>query len=727
MVFIEPEVDGARRSTAPARVPTLRKRLREALSLCLWLAWVAVSAVARGVQATLRHRSDRIGRAGTAAAWPATEAPPDDLGKRSHRLTHVVALALLMAAVAPELSASALRAVARPTTSSVASRPWPALDQPSTVVAADGSRLALIHEGINRQVVPLDAIPEVVRQAVIAAEDNRFWSHGGYDPRAVGRAALANIEARGVAQGASTITQQLAKQNFVGDSPTVVRKGKELLHAVGLEQRRSKEQLLERYLNQVYFGANAYGVEAAAQEFFGAGVGELSASQAALLAGLIRAPAALDPRADPEAATARRNDVLRAMGTAGYLQTAAVTAAVAEPLKVMPARPPEIREPFVVEAVKREFLANPAFAATEEERRQLLLTGGLRIETTIQPRLQAAARAATRWAPDTLGSALVAVDPRSGRVVALHDGGTAATGQFDVATQGSRQPGSTFKPLVAAAALEAGMPESQQLVGDGPVQFDYGGMPEPWRVDNFDGDDYGTIDLRGAVVDSVNTAFAQLAVALGVDRITKMASRLGVDVDRAFGPPETRGPSIALGGLTRGVSPLELASAYATFAAGGTHVSPYFIERVLGPDGQELHQARPAPQPVLDGAVNAAMVDILQEAVADGTGAGAAVPGWDVIGKTGTSDGPADAWFVGAVPVLSATVWVGRPDSDKAVPGLTGGTVSAPIWRSFMVEALRGTPAVDFPTVSTKRPAVSPIKLPDARPCTSDICRKATR
>ncbi len=190
---------------------------------------------------------------------------------------------------------------------------------------------------------PLDGIPEIIRQAVVAAEDNHFWSHGGYDVRAVGRAALANLQARRVAQGASTITQQLAKQNFVGDSPTVVRKGKELLHAVGLEQRYSKEELLERYLNQVYFGAGAYGVVAAAEEFFGAGVGELSPSQAALLAGLIRAPAALDPRAYPEAATARRNDVLRAMGTAGYLPPPAVAAGVAEPLKVMPARPPEMQ------------------------------------------------------------------------------------------------------------------------------------------------------------------------------------------------------------------------------------------------------------------------------------------------------------------------------------------------------------------------------------------------
>ena len=726
--MIEPEVDGARRAYAPPPVPPWTKRLREAVSLCLYLGWVIVSAVPRRVRAAAHRRAELKAHARAIAEWPVTEAPspPDDAGLPSHRLTHAVVLGLLLVAAVPELSSAAVRLAARPATSAVASRSWPALDLPSTVAAADGTRLALLHDGVNRRYVALDGIPEVVRQAVIAAEDNRFWSHGGYDPGALGRAAIANLQARGVAQGGSTITQQRAKQNFVGDQATVVRKGKELLYAVALEQRHTKEELLERYLNQVYFGAGAYGVAAAAEEFFGVDVQQLTAPQAALLAGLIRAPAALDPRAAPDAAAARRNDVLRAMGAAGHLPAPEVAAGVAQPLQVQPPRPPEIREPFVVEAVKREFLANPAFGATEDDRRRLLLTGGLRIETSIQPRLQAAARAATRWVPETLGSALVAVDPRSGQVVALHGGGAAATGQFDVATQGSRQPGSTFKPLVAAAALEAGMPESQEMVGDGPVQLDYGGAPAPWRVDNFDGEDYGTIDLRGAVVDSVNTAFAQLGVALGVDRITKMAARMGIDVNRALGPPESRGPSIALGGLTRGVSPLELASAYATFAAGGSHVTPYFIERVLDRNGQELHRARPAPQPVLDGAVNAAMVDMLQEAVTEGTGAAAALPAWDVVGKTGTSDGPADAWFVGAVPVLSTTVWVGRPDSDKPVPGLTGGSVSAPIWRSFMVEALRGTPPVDFPTATTKRPAVAPIKLPEARPCNAETCPKAT-
>jgi penicillin-binding protein 1A len=403
------------------------------------------------------------------------------------------------------------------------------------------------------------------------------------------------------------------------------------------------------------------------------------------------------------------------MAEAGYLSGPAAAAATAAPLGVVPPRPPENPEPFVVEAVKREFLANPAFGATEEDRRRLLHTGGLRIQTTVDPSLQEAARAATRWVPESLGSALVAVDPRSGGIVALYDGGTAGTGHFDVATQGSRQPGSTFKPLVAAAALEAGMPEGQQLVGNGPIELDYPGAPEPWQVDNFDAHDFGWVGLREAVTDSVNTAFAQLGVALGPDRIASMAQRLGIDVERALGPPASRGPSMALGGLTHGVSPLELASAYATFAAGGWRAAPHVIEQEVAPDGRELYRAQPATEVVLDRAVNGAVVDILQDAVATGTGTAAALPGWEVLGKTGTSEGAADAWFVGAVPVLSTAVWVGRPDSEEPIPGVTGGSVSAPIWRAFMAEALQGEKPVRFDQPTTKRSSVSPLPLPQVR------------
>lgn len=356
------------------------------------------------------------------------------------------------------LAGPVLRLAARPLSSSIAAKGLPDLDQRSAVLAADGSTLAVLHDGINRQVLALDQIPELLRQAVVAAEDERFWGHHGYDGEAMARALVANVRAGEVTQGGSTISQQVAKQNFSGGEQSIFRKAKELLYAVALEERLSKEQLLERYLNQVYFGSQAYGVAAAAEEFFGVDVKYLALEQAALLAGLIRAPTALDPRTDTASATIRRNQVLAAMISLRAISPDSAAEAAAKPVEVLPARSAEVAEPFVVEAVKREFLANPAFGRTEAERRQLLLAGGLEIRTTVDPRLQGAARRALGSVSDRLGSALVALDPRSGAILAVHNGGEAAFSQFDVATQGRRPPGSTFKPLAAAAALEAGMP-----------------------------------------------------------------------------------------------------------------------------------------------------------------------------------------------------------------------------------------------------------------------------
>ena len=690
----------------PPRRRTLGKRLRDAVSLCLWT-----------VMACTRWLAERVRRspAGTQAHHRPTGggAAPAAPSRFSRLALHVTVVAL----VGMPLAAQGLRLAARPLVP--AFRP---LEARSTVVAADGSTLAVLHDGVNRRPVALDEVPQVLRDAVVAAEDQRFWQHGGFDTEAIGRAALANLQAGGVTQGASTITQQLAKMNHVGDRTSFTRKGRELLYAVALEERFSKQQLLERYLNQVYFGAQAYGVGAAAEELFATDVGGLSVEQAALLAGLIRAPAALDPRAEPDAALARRNEVLSAMAALGHLDPEAAEAARAAPLEVVPRRPPLNSEPAVVEAVKREFLANPAFGASPDDRRRLLQTGGLTVKVTVDPALQAAARSAARWVPERLGAAIVAVDPRSGRVAALSTAGAAAGGHFDVATQGGRQPGSTFKPLVAAAALEAGMPEWQALVGDGPVEIDYQRGLDPWRVDNFGGWDYGLIGLREAVVDSVNTAFAQLGVALGTERIVAMTERLGIDPATALGPPESRGPSIALGGLTHGVSPLQLASAYSTFAANGARTAPYLIEEVLGPDGGRIYRAEPKAEKVLDPTVNAALVDILVEAVEEGTGAAAALPGWDVLGKTGTTEDSADAWFVGAVPTLAATVWIGHPDRRQPVPGLTGGSMAAPVWRAFMSTALRGQAPVGFEEPAAGRGRVAPLTLPTARPCPPTVC-----
>jgi penicillin-binding protein 1A len=681
------------------------KSLREALSLAIWMVMAVGSAVAAQFRRLIEARRAPTGE-------PRRRRP------RRRRLG-VGAGAVVVAMVVVALVAGpVLRLAARPLASRVANG-LPAIDQRSTVLAVDGSTLASVHDGINREMVPLSQVPDLVRDAVLAAEDKDFWDHGGYDGEAMARALLANVRAGEVTQGGSTISQQLAKQNFAGADQSVLRKAKELLYAVALEEQLTKDQLLERYLNQVYFGAQAYGVAAAADEFFGASVKELSVEQAALLAGLIRAPSALDPRTDPDSATVRRNQVLRAMASKGAISSETAAAAVATPVKVLPARPADGTHRFVVEAVKREFLANPAFGATEAERRRLLLTGGLDIRTTINPHLQQAARTALSSVSERLGSSLVAIEPRSGAIRAVHNAGKAAANQFDVALQGRRPPGSTFKPLAAAAALEAGMPQTQYLVGDGPIELDYRGAPQPWRVDNFDGAEHGPVALADAVIDSVNTAFAQIGVAVGPGKIADVARRLGIDVEQAMGPAERRGPAVALGGLNNGVAPVELASAYGAFAAGGAHAPPYIIEQVVGPGGKELYQAKPALRPVLDAPVNGILVDILQDAVAEGTGSAAALPEWEPLGKTGTSEKGADAWFVGATPVLSAAVWVGHPESTEPVRGLTGGTVAAPVWGKFMATALRDAKPVTFPPRSADRPATRPLDLPVPRPCTA--------
>ncbi|MFP5317725.1 MAG: transglycosylase domain-containing protein [Acidimicrobiia bacterium] len=709
------EVDDDLERLLRRRRPPPSRRLREAVSLAVWvltasLGWVAARAAA--VVGGPRQ-------AGTRAAGTVTRPRPAVAGSaaRSSPFARWTVHAAVLVLVGVPVAGEGLKVAAGPLRPTLQ-----ALERRSTVLAADGSTMAVVHDGVNRREVPLADVPQLVRDAVIAAEDQRFRTHGGFDAEAIGRAAMANLRAGAVTQGASTITQQLAKQNHVGDSATFLRKGKELVYALALEERFSKDQLLERYLNQVYFGAQAYGVAAAAEEFFGVALAELTLEQAALLAGLIRAPAALDPRTAPGAARARRGEVLAAMVGLGTVTAEEADAAGAAPLGVIPHRPPTNIEPAVLEAVKREFLANPAFGQTEADRRRLLQTGGLTIKATVDPRLQVAARTAARWVPERLGAAVVAVDPRSGRIAALSTSGAAAAGQFDVATQGGRQPGSTFKPLVAAAALEAGMPEWQALVGDGPIEIDYErGLP-PWRVDNYDGEDYGLIGVREAVVNSVNTAFAQLGVALGADRMAAMAERLGIDPVRSLGPPESRGPSMALGGLTHGVSPLQLASAYSAFAANGTRTPPYVIEEVVGPDGASLYRAAPAPEVALDPAVNAALVDILVDAVEEGTGAGASLPGWDVLGKTGTTEDSADAWFVGAVPTLSTAVWIGHPDRREPVRGLTGGAMAAPVWRAFMTAALRGQQPVAFEDPTVERPRTAPLRLPVARPCWAPEC-----
>jgi penicillin-binding protein 1A len=637
-------------------------------------------------------------------------------GVGGHRVVRGAGLAALVLAVgAWTLIEPALRLGADLVAHEVDAEGLAPLDQPSLVLGADGTVLTALPGGPNRDAVALDDVPETLVRMVIAVEDARFWDHGGWDREGMVRAAVANVRAGGVEEGGSTISQQLAKQNFAGTERTFVRKAREVLYAVALEERYEKRQLLERYLNEVYLGSRAYGVAAAADEYFGVRLADLTPDQAALLVGLIRSPGALDPRSNPDAARNRRDLVLRVAADHGILTRAEAAAHQAVPLELAPRRS-RVTDPMLAEAVRRELLDDPALGDTPEERAEALATGGLRIETGIHPHLQAAARHAVAegvaaW--PGLGGALAAVHPESGQVQALASVTPPGTEAFDVATQGRRQPGSTFKPLAAVAALEAGLDPDERLAGDGPVAFEH--LPgEHWTVDNYGGADPGRVALHDALVSSVNTAFAQLALATGTDRIADVADRLGIDVEAALGTPDQRGPSVALGALHRGVSPLEMASAYSVFATGGQRVEPVLVTRILDPDGRPVLEREPEPVDAVDPGVVGTVTPMLQDAVDDGTGTAARLPGWQPAGKTGTTQQHADAWFAGVVPGLAAASWLGHPDGSQSVPGLTGGRAAAPVWQAFMAAALAETPPVPFPELPVLGdPLGDPLDLPD--------------
>lgn len=591
--------------------------------------------------------------------------------------------------------------------------PFRPLPQRSAVFTADGTPLGTVHGGENRRVVPLASVPPLVRRLVLAAEDHRFFEHQGFDQPALVRAGLANARAGAVRQGGSTISQQLVKQNIVGDDRTPLRKVRELILAVAVEKSSSKNELLERYLNQVYFGAGAYGIAAAAETYFGTTPEHLRPEQAALLAALIRSPTRLDPWTDRDEILVRRNEVLRVAGEEGVLADTAVHELSARDRGLLdnPATP-QVFHPDLMGVVEREIARRPELGPDPSSRLRRFRSGGWRVETTIAASAQAAAERGLddRPAPGMPSSGAVAlVEPGTGRIRALHSRRPPQLAQLELAYSGRRQPGSAFKPLAAVAALEAGLDPGQPLEGRTGLSFRVG--DERWPVDNFGDRDHGSVDLARALRDSVNSAFAQLGVAVGTEQLAALATRFGIDAPAALGPPSERGPAMALGGIHHGVTPLELAAAYAAIANDGLYVEPTIIERIEDADGRQLLARAAEPRRAVDPAINQHVRSMLKAVIQQGTGTRASVAGWEVFGKTGTSQDGADAWFVGAAPTLAAAVWVGDAEGRTAMPEATGGGIAAPIWRSVMTHSLRGSKPVPFPS-PTPLPPRSGLVLP---------------
>lgn len=566
------------------------------------------------------------------------------------------------------------------------------LAQRSEILAADGSLLSALFEE-DRVSVPLDQVPPVLVDAVIAVEDSSFYEHRGVSVRGLVRAAKENATSGEVEEGGSTITQQLVKNSLLTPDRSYDRKAKELVLAIRMERELSKDEILQRYLNTVYFGQSTYGVRAASERYFGKPLDRLALPEAALLAGLIASPESFDPFSDPDAARARRAHVLRRMTAEGAITAEDAAAAGAAPLPTAPHGIDPAPLGYFVEEVKRQLLRDERLGRSQQARYDALFRGGLTIRTTLDPATQRAAEraVAAQLPPSAFSAALVAIDPRSGGVRALVGGPGLDKLRFNLATQGGRQAGSTFKVVTLAAALEAGHSPEDLVDGTAPCTLP---LPrqEPWTVDNYEEGSGGVTTLREATVKSLNCAFARTALAIGPGRIAAMAERLGV------GRKLSAVPSITLG--THEVSPLEMATVFATLAADGVRTDPYLVSEVTDASGKVLLRADPNRRQVIEPEIARTVTSVLEGVITSGTGQAAAI-GRPAAGKTGTSQEWRDAWFAGYTPALATAVWMGSPEGQVSMIGVggrnvTGGSYPAKIWAAFMGWALGGTPAAGF-------------------------------
>ncbi len=541
----------------------------------------------------------------------------------------------------------------------------------SSVFDSEGTSLGVLANDENRQPVATSAISPWMKKATVAIEDRRFYQHGGVDPQGIARALVSNLSAGRVVQGGSTLTQQLISQIYIAKQRTLDRKVREALLAVQLEDRFSKDEILTAYLNTVFYGNNAYGIEAAAQTYFAKAANDLTLTEAALLAGLPQLPSQYDPYKNPEAALARRTQVLEALYDTGKISAVQRQRAAATPLKLKRGKVyGAVKESFFVRYVANELAQEPDFGEAA------VRAGGLQIRTTLNAALQRKARRAMFEVLPTPGdpaAAIVAIRPRTGEIVAMASTRYFRTDQFDLASQGRRQPGSTFKPFTLAAAIEQGIDPAATTYMSAPFSWQPDANSPIWNVATA-GDKYaGPVTLENATLASDNTVFAQLAIDVGPTNIVDMARRLGIRSS-----PLEAVPSITLG--ANGVSPLEMTSAYATLAAGGIYRPPTAITSVEDAEGQQLLGKRSRGVRVIEDGVAAEVTRILGENMYSGTGTGARMTDdRPEAGKTGTTDNYTDAWFCGYTPTLATCVWIGYPDETKSLYNVEGvGAVSGP-------------------------------------------------
>jgi penicillin-binding protein 1A len=570
----------------------------------------------------------------------------------------------------------------------------------TTITAADGTLLAQLFRE-NRELASLEETSPRLVDAVLAAEDARFYDHPGYDLRSIARAALVNLREGRTLQGGSTITQQYVKNTFFRNpTRTLQRKARELRLAIEVERRYSKNEILERYLNTVYLGQGAYGAKAAIETYFGRGrsVSSLRLPEAALLAGLIKAPSYFDPREHPKRARWRRNWVLGRMADLHMVTDRAALRARRKQVDVVPA-PPQLstRQPYFVEAVKQEVVRIRRLGRTPEEREKLLYKGGLEIETTLDRRLQSFAVDAVEGVLGEPGDpevALVAIEPKSGEIVAMVGGRDWSQSQVNLALGrrgggSGRQPGSSFKPIAAAAALESGIGLGTRFDA-APAIFH---LPDgsTWTVRNSEGTSSGSLPLDEALVRSVNGVFARLALELGAGQLVTQAKLMGIR------SPLPVYPSIVLG--SGEVSALDMAAAYATLANEGTAIEPTTIRKITLATGEILRPDQKLVREAVSPGNAFLLTKVLEQVIERGTGRAAAI-GRPAAGKTGTTNDYTDAWFVGYTPQLVTAVWVGYPlpRPMTSVHGISvfGGTFPALIWKAFMSKALEGKPVKDF-------------------------------